>query len=163
MQYQIDPIIRENPRIMAIVAEGEAKGKAEGLREAILDLVSARFPALVVSQVEQTIAPTQDVEQLKKFHHQLVRVSDEQEVPALLAQCFPLDGETKSRIECECIQDSILDVVSARFSSQVATRVQHTIAPVQDIQQLRKFLRQLARMSDEEEVYASLAQCFPTH
>jgi hypothetical protein len=33
----------------------------------------------------------------------------------------------------------------------------------QDVQQLRKFLRQLARMSDEEEVYASLAQWFPTH
>jgi hypothetical protein len=60
-------------------------------------------------------------------------------------------------------QDAILDVVSSRFSSQAATRVHHAIAPVHDIQQLRKFLRQLARMSDEEEVYASLAQWFPTH
>jgi len=159
VQYQIDPLIREDPTIMAIVAETEAKT----LRDAILDLISDRFPSLVVSQVQHTIAPTQDTELLKKLHRQLARVSDEREVPALLAQCFPPNGETKSRIECECIQDSILDIASARFSSQIATQVQHTIAPVQNAQQLRKFLRQLALVSDEQEVYALLAQCFPTH
>ncbi len=74
---------------MAIVAEGEAKGKAEGLREAILDLISDRFPALVVTQVQQTIAPIQNIEQLKKFLRQLVRASDEEEVYISLAQCFP--------------------------------------------------------------------------
>ncbi len=82
---------------MAIVAEGEAKGRAEGeakdkaesLREAILDLISDRFPALVVSQVQRTITPIEGVEQLKKFLRQLVRTSDEEEVYISLAQCFP--------------------------------------------------------------------------
>jgi hypothetical protein len=164
-QDQIDPLIRENPRIMAIVAEGEAKGKAEGLREAILDLISDRFPALVVSQVQRTIAPTQNAEQLKKFYRQLLRASDEEEVAALLAQCFPPQNETKLRLEGEAqgLQEAISAVVSAHFSPEVVAQVQRTIAPIQDVEQLKKFLRQLVRASDEEEVYISLAQCFPTH
>ncbi len=175
VQYQIDPIIRENSTVMAIAAEakaegriegeikGKIEGKVEGLQEAILDVVSDSFSAHVVSQVQQTIAATQNVEQLKKFHRQITHVSDEQEVTALLAQCFPPDGEAKSRSEYEYIQDLILDAVSANFSSQVVSQVQQTIAPIQDTQLLRKFNRQLVRVSNEQEISALLAECFPTH
>lgn len=169
VQYQVDPLIRENPRIMAIVAEGKAEGKAEGraegLQEAILDLVSDRFPTLVVSQIQQAIAPTQDAELLKKFLRQLVRASDEKEVYASLAQCFPPRNEMKLRLEGEVqgLQEAISAVVSAHFSPQVVAQVQQTIAPIQDVEQLKKFLRQLVRASDEGEVYTSLVQCFPTH
>jgi hypothetical protein len=170
-QYQIDPLVRENPTVVSIVAEAEAKakvegrieGKIKGLQEAILELASESFPAQVVSQIQQTITSSQNIEQLKKFHRQIVRISDEQEVLALLAQCFPSDGEARSRSEYEYIQDLILDVVSDRFSSQVAAHVQKNIAPIQDAQLLRKFNRQLARASNEQEVYALLAECFPTH
>ena len=166
MQYQYDTLLMENPTIMELVAktlaegeakgkaEGEAKGKAEGLQEAIVELVSDRFSAQIVAQVQQTIAPAQDTERLKKFLRQLARVSDEQEVQALLTQSFPLEGEVKG------IQEAILDVASARFSSQIVAQVQQTIAPVQDVQELRRFLRQLARMSDEQEVSALLTQSF---
>jgi len=169
VQYQIDSLIRENPTIMAIAAESEAKGKAEGeirgLQEAILDLASDRFPALVVSQVQQTITPAQDAEQLRKFNRQLARVSDEQEVRALLAQCFPLQDEMKVRLEgkVKVLQETILDLISDRFPSPVVSQAQQTIAPIQDTEQLKKFIRQLARVSDEQEVYALLTQCFPTH
>ena len=175
MQYQIDPIMRENPRIMAIVAEGEAKGEAKGLQEAILDLASIRFPTLVISQVQQAIASSQDIEQLKKAHHQIALVSDEQEASALLAQCFPRQDQIDPLIrenptiraiavqsEAKGLREAILDLVSARFSSQVVAQVQQTIAPTQDIEQLKRFFRQLIRVSDEEEVYASLARCFST-
>jgi len=98
MQYQYDALIMENPTIMELVAKslaegeakGEAKGKAEGLQEAILDLVSDRFSAQIVAQVQQTIAPAQDVQELRKFLRQLARASDEQEVQALLTQWFPI-------------------------------------------------------------------------
>lgn len=182
VQYQVDPIIRENSTVMAIVAdevakaeakakaEGEIKGKVEGLQEAILELVSDNFSAQVVFQVQQAIAATQNIGQLKKFYRQIARISDEQEALALLAQCFPSYGEARShseearsRIGYEYMQDMILDVVSDRFSSQVAAQVQQTIAPIQDAQLLRKFNRQLACVSNEQEVYALLAECFPTH
>lgn len=169
VQYQIDPLLREDPTIMAIAAEEAAKGEARGwiggLREAILDLVRDRFPAQVVSQVQQTIKPTQNSEQLRNFHRQLPRVSDEQEVLTLLAQCFPRQDEMKLRSEGEIkgLQDAILDIISDRFSAQVVAQVQQTIAPIQDIEQLRKFLRQLVRVPDEQEGLALLARCFPTH
>jgi len=175
MQYQIDPIIRENPTIMAIVAEGEAEGEAKGLREAILDLASVRFPTLVISKVQQTIAPSQDIEQLKKLHHQIALVSDEQEVSALLTQCFPQQDQIDPLIsddptiravavqsEAKGLREAILDLISARFSSQVVAHVQQTITLRQDIEQLKRFFRQLLQVSDEEGVYASLAQCFST-
>jgi len=159
MEYQYDALIMENPTIMELVAkslaEGKAEGKAEGIQEAILDVVSDRFSAQIVAQVQQTIAPAQDVQELRKFLRQVARASDEQEVQALLTQCFPLEGEIKG------IQEAIFDVVSVRFSSQTVAQVQQTIAPVQDVQELRKFLRQLARASDEQEVSALLTQWFP--
>jgi len=176
VQYKYDALITENPTIMELVAkslaEGEAKGEMKGemkgiikgLQEAILGLASDRFPALVVAQVQQTIAPVQDAEQLKKFLRQLARASDEQEIYALLTPYLSLQDKMKSRIEGEIegIQESILDIVSDRFSSQIVAQVQQAIAPVQDVQQLRKFLRQLARTSDEEEIPALLTQCFPS-
>jgi len=89
--HSIDPLIRENPTIRAIVAEEVAEAEARGLREAILDLVSARFSSQVVAHVQQTIAPRQDIEQLKRFFRQLLQVSDEEGVYASLAQCFSTD------------------------------------------------------------------------
>ena len=99
MQDQIDPLLRESPTIMAILAddvatakaEALAEGEAKGLQEAILDLVGARFSSQVVAHVQQAIAPSQNVEQLKRFFRQLIRVSDEEEVYASLAQCFSTD------------------------------------------------------------------------
>jgi hypothetical protein len=100
-ELNIDPLIIESPTIRAILAKdvakaraevlakSEAEGKALGFQIAILDLVSDRFPDIVVSQVQQTIATTQDIERLKKFHHQVARTADEEEVSALLTQCFP--------------------------------------------------------------------------
>jgi hypothetical protein len=167
VQYQIDPLIRENPTIMAIAAEAEAKGKAEGeikgFQEAILAVVSNRFPTLVVSQIQQTIASSQNAGQLQKFLCQVANTSDEQEVSALLAQSFPSDEERKPCSEYEWTQELILDLVSAGFSAEVVSQVQQAIAPIQDAQQLRKFHRQLARVSDEQAVLALLAQCFPVH
>ena len=179
-QYQIDPIIREDPTVMAIMAEAKAKGEIKGRREAILDFVSARFSSQVVTQVQQTVAPIQDIQLLSKFNRQLVRVSNEQEVTALLAECFPHQDKIdplitedpairtlliKSSIEGETkgVRDSILAVVSARFSPQAVTQVQQALTPVQDAQQLKKFLRQLVRVSNEQEISALLAQHFPTH
>ena len=60
------------------------------------------------------------------------------------------------------MQEMILDIVSDRFSPQVVAQVQQTIAPRQDAQLLKKFLRQLVQLSDEQEVSALLTQCFPT-
>ncbi len=166
MQYQGYDLFREDPVIGGMILEGEIKGeikgKIEGLQEAILGIVGARFSAQVVAQVQQTIASIQDMQQLRTFLHQLALISDEEEVYALLTQYLSLQDKMKSRIEGEIegIQESILDIVSDRFSSQIVDQVQQSIAPVQDVQQLRKFLRQLARTSDEEEVPALLTQCF---
>ena len=97
MQYQGYALFREDPVIGGMILEGELKGKIEGeikgeikgLREAILDIADDLFSPPVVAQVQQAIAPSQDTEQLRKFLRQLVRLSDEQEVLALLAQYFP--------------------------------------------------------------------------
>ncbi len=126
--------------------------------------------------MQQTIAPTQNIEQLRKFHRQIARLSDEQEVPALLAQCFSLQDQIDPLIrenptiraiaaqsEAKGLREAILDLISDRFPALVVSQVQQTIAPTQDIEQLKRFFRQLIRVSDEEEVYASLAQCFSTH
>ena len=55
----------------------------------------------------------------------------------------------------------ILDVASVRFSPQLVALVQQAIAPSEDVQLLRKFLRQVVQLSDEQEVSALLAQFFP--
>jgi hypothetical protein len=157
MQYQYDTLLTENPTIMQLVAKSLAEGEAKGLQEAVLELASDRFPAQVVTQVQRAIIPTQDADQLKKFLRLLARISDEQEVQALLTQCFPLEGEIKG------LQEAIVDIVSVRFSLYLVVQVQQSIAPVQDVEQLRKFLRQLAQMSDEQEVLALLDQSFPVH
>ncbi len=160
MEYQGYTLLKEDPVIHSLIAEGELKGKIEGeikgLREAILDIADDLFSLPVVVHVQQAIVASQDTEQLRKFLRQLVRLSDEQEVLALLAQYFPLPGEIKS------MQEMILDIVSDRFSPQVVAQVQQTIAPSQDAQLLKRFLRQLVQLSDEQEVSALLIQCFPT-
>jgi len=132
------------------------EGRVEGVQDSILDIVSDRFSPQVVAQVRQAIIPCQDVEKLKKFLRQLVRLSDEQEVLALLTESFPLLGEIKG------LQEAILDVANDRFSPQVVAQVQQAIAPCQDVQLLRTFNRQLVRLSNEQEVSALLTKCFAT-
>jgi predicted transposase YdaD len=163
MQFNGETLLREDPVIHNLIAQGELKGELKGkiegeikaLQEAILDIADDLFSFQVMAQIQQAIAPSQNIEQLKKFLRQLVRLSDEQEVSALLAQYFPLPGEIKG------IQDAILDIASDRFSPEVVAHVQQTIAPSQDIQLLRKFHRQLVRLPDEQDVSALLSQCFP--
>jgi hypothetical protein len=94
-------------------------------------------------------------QQSRKFHRQLVRLSDERAVLALLADCFALPGEVKG------VQETILDVVSDHFSPQLVAQVQQAIIPVQDVQLLRQFHRQLMQLSDEQDVSALLARFFP--
>ncbi|HEX3640242.1 MAG TPA: hypothetical protein VHV10_03015 [Ktedonobacteraceae bacterium] len=168
MEYQGYTLLKEDPVIHSLISEGELKGKIEGkiegeikgeikgLREAILDIADDLFSLPVVVHIQQAIVASQDTEQLRKFLRQLVRLSDEQEVLALLAHYFPVPGEIKG------MQEMILDIVSDRFSPQVVAQVQQTIAPRQDAQLLKRFHRQLVQLSDEQEVLALLTQCFPT-
>jgi predicted transposase YdaD len=159
MQYQGFALFREDPVIGGMILEGELKGKAEGkiegIQDSILDIVKDHFSPLVVAQVQQAIALSNNIEKLRKFLRQLFRISDEQEVLALLTQYFPSPGEIQG------LQEAILDIVGDRFSPQVVAQVQQAIAPCEDVQQLRTFLRQVVRLSDEQEVPALLAQFFP--
>jgi predicted transposase YdaD len=171
MQYPGFALFRENPVIGGMILEGELKGKAEGkaegliegeikgriegIQESILDIARGSFSPQVVAQVQQVVTASQDEEQLRKFLRRLVRLSDEQEVLDLLAECFPLVGETKD------LQGAILDIVSDSFSSQVVAQVRRTIVANQNAQQLRRFLRKVVRLSDEQEVSALLTECFP--
>jgi predicted transposase YdaD len=171
MQYPGFALFREDPVIGGMILEGELKGKVEGkaegriegqikgriegIQDSILDIVRGSFSPQVVAQVQQAITTSQDEEQLRKFLRRVARLSDEQEVLDLLAECFPLVGETKD------LQGAILDIVSDSFSSQVVAQVRRTIAASQDAQQLRRFLRKVVRLSDEQEVSALLAECFP--
>jgi hypothetical protein len=184
MQYQLHPLLAQNPTIQNVIAEetakrvakelaeaeakieaksearGETRGIIKGLQEGIIDLINDRFSAPVVKRAKQAIAPSQDIQQLKKLIPQIARAADEEEVYALLNQYFPVQDE-KTKGEIKGIQMSILDIVSARFSPQVQAQIQQAIAPIQDVAQLRKFLRQLACLSDEQEVSALVEQCFP--
>ncbi len=139
-----------------------------------LDLVSDRFPAFIVSQVQQTIAPSQDIEQLKKFHRQLARISDEQEIPALLAQCFPLQyqidplirenptiiaiaAESEAKGEAKGLREAILNVLHVRFAAlATAPQVQQAIAHIQDIEKLKELQRDLLLAPDERTARALL-------
>jgi len=103
MQYQGFALFKEDPVIHGMILEGELKGEIKGkiegeikgLREAILDIANDLFSLPVVVHVQQVIALSQDTEQLRKFLRQLVRLSDEQEVSALLAQFFPISEEAQ--------------------------------------------------------------------
>ncbi len=173
MQYQLHPLLAEDPTIQSVIAEGITKGLAEAearveaeiearvLQEGIIDLINDHFPTQVVTRVQQAIAPSQNIEQLKKLHRQIARVADEEEVYVLLSQYFPVqDEDTKGEIKG--IRVSILDIAGARFSPQVQVQVQQAIAPIEDIGLLRKFHLQLASLSDEQDVSALLEQCFST-
>ena len=166
MQYKLHPLLAENPDIQSVIAEGIAKGEvkieARVLQEAIIDLINDRFSTQVATRVQQTIAPSQDIQQLKKLIPQIARAADEKEVYTLLNQYFPVqDEKTKARVEG--LQEAILDIAGARFSPQVQAQIQQAIAPIQDVTQLRTFLRQLACLPGEQEVPALLEQCFPIH
>lgn len=181
MQYKLHPLLAEDPDVQSVIAEETAKGIAKGLAEAeakiearvearakakvlqdvIIDLINDHFSTQVVTRVQKAIAPSKNIEQLKKLHRQIARVVDEEEVYTLLSEYFPVqDEETKVRIES--LQEAILDIAGARFSAQVQAQVQQAIDPIQDVAQLRKFLRQLASLLDEQGVYSLLEQDFPT-
>ena len=118
--------------------------------------------------MQQTITTTQNIERLRKFHRQVARATDEEEISALLAQCFPpqdLDPTIRAvaiQSEAKGVREAILDFVNACFSSQVASHVKQATMHTQDVEQLKRFFRQLIRVHDEEEIYASLTQCFST-
>jgi len=168
MQYKLHPLLAEDPDVQSVIAEGLAKGEAKieargiikGLQEAIIDLINDHFPTQVVTRVQKAIAPSQNIEQLKKLHRQIARVADEEEVYTLLSQYFPVQNE-ETKVRIESLQDAILDIAGARFSAPVQAQVQQAIAPIQDVALLRKFHLQLACLSDEQEVSALLEQCFP--
>jgi hypothetical protein len=176
MQYRLHPLLAENPTIQSVIAEETAKGVAkaiaqevnrqvvEGLQEAILDLVNDRFPTVAVKQVQQTIAPSHNTELLKKLHHQLARTSDEQEVSALLTEFLAIrDEEIKQEMrmnEIQAAHEAILGVAN-RFPLRFYNQIRDAIAPIEDVAQLREFLRQLACITDKQEVPALLAQYFP--
>ena len=82
-------LTKTSPLQVALLTQFPSPGELRGLQEAILDIVGDRFSSQVVAQVQQAIAPCEDVQQLRTFLRQVVRLSDEQEVPALLAQFFP--------------------------------------------------------------------------
>jgi predicted transposase YdaD len=163
MQYPGYALFREDPVIHGMILEGELKGKAEGkiegkiegVQDSILDFVKDRFSPPVVAQVQQTVILSHNLEKLKVFLRQLFGLADEQEVLALLTECFPLPGEIKTA------QEMILEAVGARFSSEVATQVQQAIAASEDVHQLKMFLRGVVQLSDEQEVSALLTQLFP--
>jgi predicted transposase YdaD len=170
MQYQGFALFREDPVIGGMISEGERKGELKGkikgeikgLREAILDIADDLFSLPAAVQVQQAIAPVENAPLLRNFLRQLVQLSDEEELPDLLAECFPLPEDLLPRMgEIQGLQEAILDVVGDRFSSQVTAQVQQAIAPVQDVPLLRKFHRQLVQLSDEQDVSALLAQLFP--
>ena len=168
------PLLAANPTIQSVIAEETAKGLAEAavkvriesLQEAIVDIVNDRFSTLVVHQVRRAIAPSHNIEELRKLHRQLARVSDEQEVYPLLDQFSAvLDEELKDEAikgEIKGVQESILDFLEARFSMSVYMQVRQAITPIQDVAQLRNFSRQLVYLSDRDEVLALLKRCFPT-
>jgi predicted transposase YdaD len=163
MQHPGFAIFRQDPVIHGMILEGELKGERKGeikgeikgIRNSILDVVKDQFSPAVEAQIQQTITASHNIEKLRKFLRQVVRLSDEQEVLALLAECFPLPGEIKTA------QEMILDVVSERFSPEVAAKVQQAIAPSEDVPLLRKFLRRVVCLSDEQAVLALLVQLFP--
>ena len=163
MQYPGFALFREDPVIHGMILEGERKGerkgkiegKIEGIQDSILDLVKDQFSPSVVAQIQQTVTASRNIEKLRKFHRQIARLSDDQEALALLTECFPLPGEIKAT------QKMILDVVNDYFSPQVVEQVQQAIASSEDVPLLGKFLRQVVRLSDEQEVLALLAQFFP--
>ena len=79
MQYQFDEFIDENPVVLERVARGEARGKIEGLQEAILNTLHIRFSALATtSQAQQAITRIQNPEKLKLLQRDLLLDSDEQ-------------------------------------------------------------------------------------
>jgi predicted transposase YdaD len=73
-----DEFIDENPVVLERVARGEARGKIEGLQEAILNLLQVRFSALAAaSQAQQAITAAQDVDKLKQLQRDLLLAPDE--------------------------------------------------------------------------------------
>src|SRR5579872_1138220 len=61
-----------------------------------------------------------------------------------------LEGKIEGKIEGEIegLREAILDIANDLFSLSVVAHVQQAIVTSQDTGQLRKFLRQLVRLSD---------------
>ena len=72
-------------------------------------------------------------------------------------------GEIKGKIEGELegLRKAILDIANDLFSPPVVAQVRQTIAASRNIEKLRKFHRQIARLSDDQEALALLTECFP--
>lgn len=141
------------------VAKETAQKVAEALRKAIQELLRTGFSMRLSTRVQQTLKHAEDPEQLKKFLCRIVRVSDEQEVHALLTEYFPaevkmLEDEIKSRREVISV------VVEVRFSAQIHAQVQQTIASIEDVELLRELYRKIISLSNDEEVSSMLKNCF---
>jgi hypothetical protein len=88
----------DDQKVLALLTEcfpqGERKGKIEGrldgLREAILDVAFDLFSLPAVVHVNYVTYVCYDAEQLRKFHRQMVQLSDEEELVDLILECFPL-------------------------------------------------------------------------
>ena len=78
-----DDLLEEDPWVMEKVAEGEAKGKAEGASRELVRLVQGRFPALLrLAKARITNGESLDV--LDALIEHLWAASDEQAARQLL-------------------------------------------------------------------------------
>jgi hypothetical protein len=158
-------LLVEDPAIAQLAAktftEGEIRGELKGLQETILKLTRGSFSIHVADKVKQAITPVQDSERLQEFLCQIARAADEQEIDALLARFFPSEPITPKVDPLEEFRQSILAFANTRFSPQIVSAIQQAIVPVQDIQQLSKFLHQLFATADEQAVQELLIVCFP--
>jgi hypothetical protein len=71
--------------------------------------------------------------------------------------------QTRTAGIAEGFKEAILDSLDSRqFAAPIISAVQQAIAPVQSVEQLRAFFRQIALTTDEQTVSELLAQAFPT-
>jgi hypothetical protein len=64
--------------------------ESSDLEEAIVEIVSDRFSSEIVERVREVLAVHWDRQQVRKFLRKLFGVSKEEEVLALVAECFPV-------------------------------------------------------------------------
>lgn len=83
-----DELLAEDPYILKIKANAEARGKAEGrteeVREDILAVIEARFPALSEYAFER-VSRINTLDVLKLLLKRLVIAADEEEARSILA------------------------------------------------------------------------------
>jgi len=92
MLYNYDELVRDDPVIQRLLAQSEARGEARGeawgkietLKEAILNVVSARFSPALAAQVQPAITGIQSYDVLKMLFQQMLKIPDEQSIFILL-------------------------------------------------------------------------------